>query len=69
MPHFYFDVSQGPKCMPDEQGHVLDRLESAEHEATQTLVQLAGGWLHAAARLRLRSETNGTRRSALSASP
>ena len=45
MPRFYFDVGQGPKFMPDEQGFVLDSLEAAEHEATQTLVQLGRDWL------------------------
>jgi hypothetical protein len=45
MPRFYFDVSQGPKFMPDEQGFVLDSLDAAENEATHTLVQLGRDWL------------------------
>ena len=45
MPRFYLDVSQGPKFMPDEQGFVLDSLDAAEHEATQTLIQLGRDWL------------------------
>jgi hypothetical protein len=45
MPRFYFDVSKGPKFMPDEHGFVLASLDAAEHEATQTLVQLGRDWL------------------------
>ncbi len=45
MPRFYFDVGQGPKLIRDEQGFVLDNLNAAEHEATQSLIQLGRDWL------------------------
>jgi uncharacterized protein DUF6894 len=45
MPRFYFDVTEGPKFMPDEEGFDLDSLDAAEREATQTLVQLGRDWL------------------------
>jgi hypothetical protein len=45
MPRFYFDVSQGRTFIPDEGGFELDSLDAAEHEATQTLVQLGRDWL------------------------
>ena len=45
MPRFYFDVSEGPKFSPDEDGFDLDSLEAAEREATQTLIQLGRDWL------------------------
>ena len=45
MPRFYFDVSEGPKFMPDEEGFDLDSLDAAEREATRTLVQLGRDWL------------------------
>ncbi len=45
MPRFYFDVSEGPTFMPDVEGCELDSLDAAEHEATQTLVQLGRDWL------------------------
>ncbi len=45
MPRFYFDVSRGPTVIPDERGVELDSLDAAEHEATQTLIQLGRDWL------------------------
>ena len=45
MPRFYFDVTEGPKFIPDEDGFDLDSVEAAEHEAMQTLVQLGRDWL------------------------
>jgi hypothetical protein len=45
MPRFYFDVSNGPNFIPDEDGFELGSLDAAEHEATQTLVQLGRDWL------------------------
>ncbi len=45
MPRFYFDVTEGPKFMPDEEGFDLDSLDAAEQEATRTLVQLGRDWL------------------------
>ncbi len=45
MPRYYFDVSEGPTFIPDERGFELDSLDAAEHEATQTLVQLGRDWL------------------------
>jgi hypothetical protein len=45
MPRFYFDVSNGPNFIPDEEGFELGSLDAAEHEATQTLVQLGRDWL------------------------
>jgi uncharacterized protein DUF6894 len=45
VPRFYFDVSDGPDCFPDEEGFDLDSLDAAEHEATQTLLQLGREWL------------------------
>ena len=45
MPRFYFDVSEGPKFIPDEEGFELDSLDAAEQEATQALIQLGRDWL------------------------
>jgi hypothetical protein len=45
VPRFYFDVTEGLKFMPDEEGFDLDSLDAAEHEATQTLIQLGRHWL------------------------
>jgi hypothetical protein len=45
MPRFYFDVSEGPRFIPDDEGLELDSLEAAEHEATQTIIQLGREWL------------------------
>jgi len=33
MPRFYFDVREGTKFFPDEEGLEFDSLEAAEHEA------------------------------------
>ena len=54
MPRFYFDVSHGPNCIPDEEGFELASLDAAEHEATQTLVQLGRDWLSRAREVRMR---------------
>ncbi len=45
MPRFYFDVIEGPKFLPDEEGFELASLDAAEREATQTLVLLGRDWL------------------------
>lgn len=58
MPRFYFDVTEGPKFMPDEEGFDLDSLDAAEREATRTLVQLGRDWLPRAhdVRIQIRDE-------------
>jgi hypothetical protein len=48
MPHFYFDVHDGARFIPDDQGFNLNSLEAAEHEATQTAIQLGRQWLPSA---------------------
>jgi hypothetical protein len=53
VPRFYFDVSEGLKRIPDEEGFELDSLEAAEHEATQTLIQLGRDWLPRAREVRI----------------
>ncbi len=45
MPRFYFDVTEGPTFIPDEEGFELDSLDAAEREATQALIQLGRDWL------------------------
>jgi hypothetical protein len=34
MPRFYFDVREGAKFTPDDEGTEFDSLDAAEHEAT-----------------------------------
>ena len=62
MPRFYFDVSEGPKFMPDEEGFDLDNLDAAEHEATQTLLQLGREWLPRAHEVRMQVRDEQHRR-------
>jgi hypothetical protein len=45
MPRFYFDVSEGQKFIPDDEGFEMESLNAAEHEATQALIQLGRDWL------------------------
>jgi hypothetical protein len=45
VPRFYFNVSQGPKVIPDEEGLEFDSLDAAEQEAMQALIQLGRDWL------------------------
>ena len=45
VPRFYFDVSEGPRFMPDENGCELNSPDTAEYEATQTAIQLGREWL------------------------
>jgi hypothetical protein len=53
VPRFYFDVSDGSESIPDEEGFELASLEAAEHEATQTLIQLGRDWLSRAREVRM----------------
>jgi hypothetical protein len=45
MPRFYFDVSEGQKFIPDDEGLEIESLNAAEHEATRALIQLGQDWL------------------------
>lgn len=53
MPRFYFNVSQGPKIIPDDEGLELDSLDAAEQEAMQALIQLGRDWLPRAREVRI----------------
>jgi uncharacterized protein DUF6894 len=53
VPRFYFDITEGSKFLPDEEGFDLDSLDAAEHEAKQTLVQLGRDWLPRAHEVRM----------------
>ena len=45
MPRFYFDVYDGDRILPDEEGCELNSPDAVEHEATQTAIQLGRHWL------------------------
>ena len=40
MPRYFFDIEDDAASMRDEEGSVLPDLASAQHEATETLVQM-----------------------------
>ncbi|WP_230532402.1 DUF6894 family protein [Microvirga roseola] len=40
MPRFYFDVREGARLTPDEDGLEFDSLDAAEHEAACTAAEI-----------------------------
>jgi hypothetical protein len=40
MPRYYFDVREGARFAPDEEGLEFDSLEAAEHEAACTAAEI-----------------------------
>ena len=40
MPRFYFDVREGEKFIPDEDGLEFDSLDAAEHEAARAAAEI-----------------------------
>ncbi len=40
MPRFYFDVREGPRFIPDDEGLEFDSLDAAEREAAETAAQI-----------------------------
>lgn len=40
MPRYFFDIEDDAASMRDEEGSVLPDLAAAQHEATETLVQM-----------------------------
>jgi hypothetical protein len=40
MPRYYFDVREGARFTPDEEGLEFDSLEAAEHEAACTAAEI-----------------------------
>ncbi|SCY66622.1 DUF6894 family protein [Microvirga guangxiensis] len=40
MPRFYFDVREGARFIPDEEGLEFDGLDAAEHEAACTAAEI-----------------------------
>jgi hypothetical protein len=45
MPHFYFDVREGERFAPDDEGTEFDSLEAAEHEAACAAAEIGRGRL------------------------
>jgi hypothetical protein len=40
MPRFYFDVREGERFIPDDEGLEFDSLNAAEHEAASTAAEI-----------------------------
>ncbi len=40
MPQFYFDVREGQKFIPDEEGLEFDSFDAAEYEAARTAAEI-----------------------------
>jgi hypothetical protein len=40
MPHFYFDVREGPQFVPDEEGLEFPDVEAAEREAAESAASI-----------------------------
>jgi hypothetical protein len=48
MPRFYFDTSDGERCIADENGLILDDVEEAKAEAVKALPDMARDGLRGA---------------------
>ena len=40
MPRYYFDVREGPRFIPDDEGLDFDSLDAAEHEAAKGVAEI-----------------------------
>jgi hypothetical protein len=45
VPRFYFDVREGAKFVPDEEGFEFDSLDAAEREAAESAAEIGRDWL------------------------
>lgn len=45
MPRYYFDVREGTKFTPDDEGQEFDSLDAAEHEAACAAAEIGRDWL------------------------
>ncbi len=45
LPHFYFDVREGPRFTPDDKGLVFDDFDATEREAAEAAAQIGRDYL------------------------
>jgi hypothetical protein len=50
MPHFYFDIREGTRFIPDDTGHDFDGLDAAEYQAVRTAAEIGRDLLPSGAR-------------------